>query len=267
MAMVEGKLNDKVAIVTGAAAGIGAATAEVYAKYGAKVALVDVSEDVHATAKAIAEKYDSEVLAFTADVRDAEALKNIAKETYDKFGAIDVATPNAGICKMYDFMDMPDEIRDAHIDINIKGVWNTCKAVIPYMEDAGHGVIVIAASVTGDLVADPGESAYALSKAALVGLTKALAIEFAPKNIRVNCTQLGFARTPMSEFMANQSNPEDPESVFADMGRGIPVGRLANPHEVGELCAFLASDESSYLTGSQIVIDGGASIRESNMGV
>lgn len=116
-------------------------------------------------------------------------------------------------------------------------------------------------------VADPGESAYALSKAALVGLTKALAIEFAPKNIRVNCTQLGYARTPMAEAIARQSCPEDPESALAEMAKGIPVKRLASPDEVGELFAFLGSDESSYITGSQFVIDGAATIRESNMGV
>ena len=162
---------------------------------------------------------------------------------------------------------MTDKDRDFHIDVNIKGVWNTCQAVLPQMLAQGGGVIVIASSVTGDIVADPGESAYALSKAALVGLTKALAIEFAPKNIRVNCTQLGYARTPMAEAIARQSCPEDPESALADMAKGIPVKRLASPDEVGELFAFLGSDESSYITGSQFVIDGAATIRESNMGV
>lgn len=183
------------------------------------------------------------------------------------FGRIDVAACNAGVCRLGSFLEMTDKDRDFHIDVNIKGVWNTCQAVLPQMLAQGGGVIVIASSVTGDIVADPGESAYALSKAALVGLTKALAIEFAPKNIRVNCTQLGYARTPMAEAIARQSCPEDPESALADMAKGIPVKRLASPDEVGELFAFLGSDESSYITGSQFVIDGAATIRESNMGV
>ena len=259
---VPAKLEGKVAIVTGAAKGIGRAIAERYAAYGAKVCLTDVDEQVEKAAQEIAVKHHIETMAIVCDVRDREQMDAAAKACYEQLGAIDIACPNAGICKLCNFLDMSDELRDAHIDINIKGVWNTCQAVIPYMLKEGKGSIVIASSVTGDLVADPGESAYALSKAALVGLTKALAIEFAPEHIRVNCTQLGYARTPMSEFMAEQSNPENPEQVFEDMSRGIPLKRLADPEEVGELFAFLGSDESSYLTGSQIVIDGGSTLPE-----
>ncbi len=101
-----------------------------------------------------------------------------------------------------------------------------------------------------------------MTKAALVGLTKCLAVEYADRNIRVNCSQLGYARTPMVEKMALESNPEDPESAIADIAAGVPMKRLANPIEVGELFAFLGSDESSYLTGSQIVIDGGSTLPE-----
>ena len=126
----------------------------------------------------------------------------------------------------------------------------------------GGGSIVIASSVTGDIVADAGEAAYALSKAALVGLTRALAVEYAGRNIRVNCTQLGYARTPMVERMALESNPADPERAIQDIARGVPMRRLADPRELGELFAFLGSDESSYLTGSQIVIDGGSTLPE-----
>mgnify|MGYP000042181376 FL=1 len=115
----------------------------------------------------------------------------------------------------------------------------------------GGGSIVIASSVTGDIVADAGEAAYAMTKAALVGLTKCLAVEYANRNIRVNCSQLGYARTPMVEKMALESNPEDPESAINDIARGVPMKRLAKPIEVGELFAFLGSDEASYLTGSQ----------------
>ena len=111
-------------------------------------------------------------------------------------------------------------------------------------------------------MADAGEAAYALSKSALVGLTKALAVEYAARNIRVNCTQLGYARTPMVEKMAMESNPSDPESAIRAIASGVPMGRLADPREVGELFAFLGSDESSYLTGSQIVIDGGSTLPE-----
>ena len=261
------KLQDKVAIVTGAAMGMGASIAKVYAKYGAKVVMTDVSDKLEETAQAIRDQYGAEIIAVKADVTKPEEMKAAADMAVKQFGRLDVAACNAGVCRLGNFLEMSDKDRDFHIDINIKGAWNTCQAVLPQMLAQGGGSIVIASSVTGDIVADPGESAYALSKAALVGLTKALAIEFAPKNIRVNCTQLGYARTPMAEAIARQSCPEDPESALVDMAKGIPVKRLASPDEVGELFAFLSSDESSYITGSQFVIDGAATIRESNMGV
>lgn len=261
------KLQDKVAIVTGAAMGMGASIAKVYAKYGAKVVMTDVSEKLEETAQAIRDQYGADVVAVKADVTKPEEMRAAVDAAVKTFGRLDVAACNAGVCRLGNFLEMTDADRDFHIDINIKGAWNTCQAVLPQMLAQGGGSIVIASSVTGDLVADPGESAYALSKAALVGLTKALAIEFAPKNIRVNCTQLGYARTPMAEAIAKQSCPEDPESALVDMAKGIPVKRLASPDEVGELFAFLSSDESSYITGSQFVIDGAATIRESNMGV
>lgn len=261
------KLQDKVAIVTGAAMGMGASIAKIYAKYGAKLVLTDVSGKLEETAADIRARYGAEVVVSRADVTRPEDMKAAVAAGVAAFGRIDVAACNAGVCRLGSFLEMTDKDRDFHIDVNIKGVWNTCQAVLPQMLAQGGGVIVIASSVTGDIVADPGESAYALSKAALVGLTKALAIEFAPKNIRVNCTQLGYARTPMAEAIARQSCPEDPESALADMAKGIPVKRLASPDEVGELFAFLGSDESSYITGSQFVIDGAATIRESSMGV
>ena len=169
---------------------------------------------------------------------------------------------NAGVCRLAPFEKMSDEMRDFHIDVNIKGVWNTCQAVIPYMLEAKKGSIVIASSVTGDIVADAGEAAYAMTKAALVGLTKCLAVEYADRNIRVNCSQLGYARTPMVEKMALEPDPENPEGAITQIAQGVPMKRLARPEEVGELFAFLGSDESSYLTGSQIVIDGGSTLPE-----
>ena len=254
------KLDGKVAIITGAAVGLGEGIADVYAKYGAKLCMIDLSEDVKKTAKKLEEKYDAEIIPFVCDVRDK--LKEACKITYEKFGKIDIACLNAGVAQVAPFEEMTDEMRDFHIDINIKGVWNGAQAVVPYMLENKKGSIVIASSVTGDLVADPGEAAYATTKAALVGLTKCLAVEYADRNIRVNCSQLGYARTPMVEKMAIQSNPEDPESAINDIAINVPMKRLSTIYEVGELFAFLGSDESSYITGSQIVIDGGATLPE-----
>ena len=216
------KLDGKVALITGAAAGLGEGISTAYAKYGAKLIMVDLSPEVEKTAEKLRKEYNAEIITVVANVADRAQMDAAAAQ----------------------------------------GVWNTCKAVIPYMLKQGGGNIVIASSVTGDIVADAGEAAYAMTKAALVGLTKCLAVEYASRNIRVNCSQLGYARTPMVEKMAVESNPENPEAAIADIAVGVPMKRLAKPIEVGELFAFLGSDESSYLTGSQIVIDGGSTLPE-----
>ena len=262
------KLDGKTALVTGAAVGLGAGIAEVYAKYGARLCLVDVDAAVEETAARLRQEYGAEIITAVANVADKAQMKAAAAKTAEQFGRLDIACCNAGVCRLAPFEEMSDEMRDFHIDVNIKGVWNTCQAVIPYMLEQGKGSIVIASSVTGDIVADAGEAAYAMSKAALVGLTKCLAVEYASRNIRVNCTQLGYARTPMVEKMAVESNPADPESAIADIAKAVPMQRLAKPTEVGELFAFLGSDEASYLTGSQVVIDGGSTLPETmSMGV
>lgn len=262
------KLDGKIALITGAAVGLGEGIAEVYAGYGAKLCLVDVDAAVEETAARLRREYAAEIITAVVDVADKAQLQAAAARTVEQFGRLDIACCNAGVCRLAPFEEMSDEMRDFHIDVNIKGVWNTCQAVIPYMLEQGKGSIVIASSVTGDIVADAGEAAYAMTKAALVGLTKCLAVEYASRNIRVNCTQLGYARTPMVEKMALESNPADPESAIADIARAVPMQRLAKPTEVGELFAFLGSDEASYLTGSQVVIDGGSTLPETmSMGV
>ena len=262
------KLTGKTALITGAAAGLGEGIAEVYAKYGAKLCLVDLDPRVEEVAARLREQFGAQIITAVANVADKEQMRAAAQKTAETFGELNIACCNAGVARVAPFEEMSDELRDFHIDVNIKGVWNTCQAAVPYMLRQGGGSIVIASSVTGDIVADPGEAAYAMTKAALVGLTKCLAVEFAPRNIRVNCSQLGYARTPMVEKLAVESNPADPEAAIADIARAVPMKRLAKPTEVGELFAFLGSDESSYLTGAQVVIDGGSTLPETtSMGV
>ncbi|NEG88548.1 SDR family oxidoreductase UcpA [Bifidobacterium aerophilum] len=261
--MVQPKLEGKVAIITGAAAGLGEGIAETYVKYGAKICMVDLSADVDATADRIRGMYPgAEIVTAVANVADRAQMDAAVAKTVEAFGPINVACCNAGVCRLAPFEQMSDEMRDFHIDVNIKGVWNTCQAAIPSMLSNGGGAIVIASSVTGDIVADAGEAAYAMTKAALVGLTKCLAVEYADRHIRVNCSQLGYARTPMVEKMAVESNPDDPEAAINDIAVGVPMKRLAKPTEVGELFAFLGSDEASYITGAQMVIDGGSTLPE-----
>lgn len=256
------KLSNKVAIITGAAAGVGQGIAEVFAREGAHIALWDIDTQVEDLAKELADKYQVKALGQKVDVANKAEVQAAVQAVADHFGQVDIIGANAGVCRLAAFEEFPDDLLDLHLNVNIKGVWNTCQLAIPHLLKQGGGSIVIASSVTGDLVADAGEAAYALTKSALVGLTKCLAMEYADRNIRVNCTQLGYARTPMVEKMAVESNPENPESVIDGIAIGVPMKRLAKPEEVGELFAFLASEESSYITGGQFVIDGGATLPE-----
>ncbi len=258
------KLQNKVAIITGGAMGNGLGIAKVFLKEGAKIAILDYDEKINETVNNLRnQNYD--VLGYKVDIRDVEKVNAVIKDIHEKWGNIDVLVNNAGVCRLKPFMDMEDELRDFHFDINIKGTWNVTKATLPYMK---KGSIVNLSSVTGPLVADSGEVAYATTKAALIGFTKGLAAELVDKNIRVNAIMPGYIMTPMVSGMAKESNKENPDSVVEGIAQGIPMKRLGTIEELGNLAAFLASDESSYITAQGIVIDGGSTLPETmTMGV
>ncbi|BCD04628.1 hypothetical protein BC30052_1683 [Bacillus cereus] len=168
-----GKLDGKVAFVTGAAMGNGAGIAHVFAELGAKVLLVDISETVHETAKNIVSK-GLDAASYVVDVADMNAVKEVVKDAYEKYGKIDVLVNNAGVIRLANFLDMSDEMRDFQFQVNINGVWNFSKAVLPYMIEKSYGKIVNMSSVTGTLVADEGETAYATTKAQNLGIYKSI---------------------------------------------------------------------------------------------
>lgn len=262
-----GKLTGKVAFITGASKGIGEGIAKVFAKHGAKLVLAARSQATKELAEQL-RREGTEVLVLSMDVTKRESIQEGVKKAIEQFGKIDVLVNNAGVCVLGEFLEQSDEERDFHFDVNIKGVWNVTREVLPYMINQKYGKIVILSSVTGDMVADPGEVAYATSKAALVGFTKSMAREVAEYNITVNAICPGYVLTPMVENMAKQSVPENPQSVIDGIAKAIPLKRLADPMEIGELAAFLGCEESSYITGTQIVIDGGSTLPETaDMGV
>ena len=254
------KLDNKVAIVTGGAMGNGLGIVEVFIKHGAKVALLDYSDSTYDTIKRLRDK-KYEVIGYKVDIRDIDKVKQYVDEIYQKYGHIDILVNNAGVCKLETFENMDDYLRDFHFDINILGTWNVSKACLPYLKES-KGNIINLSSVTGPLVADSGEVAYATTKAALLGFTKSLAAELVNYGIRVNAIMPGYIHTPMVDGIAIDTNKEDPESVIKGIAAGIPMGRLGTIDELGELAAFLASDESSYITGQGIVIDGGSTLPE-----
>ena len=204
------KLENKVAIVTGGAMGNGLGIVKVFLKYGAKISIFDYSEKLFETVENL-KKEGYEVDGYKVDIRDNEKIKEAVDKVIEKHGHIDILVNNAGVAKLTPFLETTDEIRDFHFDINIKGAWNMSKAVLPHMGQGG--AIVNMSSVTGTMVADTGEVAYATTKAALLGFTKGLAAEVVEKGIRVNAILPGYIMTPMVEGIAKDSDSNNPDSV------------------------------------------------------
>lgn len=255
------KLEGKIAVVTGGAMGNGKGIVDVFLKYGAKVIILDYSDNLPSVIASYREK-QLPVGAYKVDIRDKKIVTSCVNDIVKRFGRIDVLVNNAGVAKLMPFSEMTDEVRDFHFDVNIKGTWNVTQAVVPYMKNQKYGKIVNLSSVTGTMVADSGEVAYATTKAALMGFTKGLAMEVVKDGITVNAICPGYIMTPMVEGIAKDSNATNPEEVVKGIAAGIPMGRLGTIEELGELAAFLASDESSYITGTSIVIDGASTLPE-----
>ena len=250
-------LEGKVAVVTGGAMGNGLGIVKVFLKEGVKVAILDYADELPETIKTLG----TNVIGYKVDIRNKDIVNKTIEDIHKRLGNIDILVNNAGVAKLAPFTEMDDETRDFHFDINIKGTWNVTKAVLPYME---KGSIINLSSVTGPMIADPGEVADATTKAALLGFTKSLAAELVSRNIRVNAIMPGYILTPMVEKIAIQSDSNNPQSVIDGIARAIPMQRLGTIEELGDLTAYLASDRSSYITGQGIVIDGGSTLPETS---
>ena len=260
-------LQGKIAVVTGGAMGNGKGITEVLLEKGASVVILDKSSELTNTVNEFGAK-GYKVLGINVDISNKNLLIHVVDIIKKYYDHIDMLVNNAGACKLETFEKMSDELRDLHFDINIKGTWNVTKVLLPMLRSSGKASIINLSSVTGEMVADPGEVAYATTKAALIGFTKALAREEVSYGIRVNAILPGYIRTPMVDGMAKESNPSNPEEVINGIANAIPMKRLGDIKELGELAAFLASDASSYITGSSIVIDGGSTLPETvTMGV
>ena len=259
-----GRLEHKVGVVTGAAMGNGWGITKVFCREGAHVVMLDVNEKVFEAAKDF-EGQGYKLSVSRVDVTDFEAVQKAVDEVAGKLGKIDILVNNAGIAKLIPFLEMTDQIRDRHFNVNIVGAWNCTKAVLPFMVEKNYGRIVNLSSVTGPLVADVGETAYAITKAGLWGFTKALAMEVVGNNITVNMICPGMIDTPMVRNGVAELMPDDPQAIIDVLAAGIPMKRLGTPEDIGELAAFLASDAASYITGQPFVIDGGSTLPETHL--
>jgi 3-oxoacyl-[acyl-carrier protein] reductase len=241
------RLKDKVAIITGAAKGIGFVTAQRFAAEGAKVIIADIKLDA---VQAAATQVPS-AEAYVMNVTDRASIQAVVDQVMQKYGCIDILINNAGITQDARLIKMTEAQFDAVIDVNLKGVFNCTQLVVPHMLDAGAGVIVNASSVVG-LYGNFGQTNYSATKFGVIGFTKTWARELGPKGIRVNAICPGFIATEMVKAM--------PENILQDIERRCWLGRLGTPEEMANVYLFLASDEASYVNGVALEASGGISL-------
>lgn len=248
----------RVAVVTGAASGIGRAAAERLHTEGAMVAVLDLDG---AAARAVAETLDGDQersLAVTCDVRDTDSATAAVEAAADRFGGVDVLVNSAGIVRYGEVTDVSDQDWEAVVDTNLTGAFRMMRAVVPHLRARGRGAIVSVASNQA-YASQRSVAAYVASKGGLVALTKAVALDHADEGIRVNAVAPGSTRTAMLETAAARFAPEDPDRAIRDWGHALPIGRVIEPGEVAAVIAFLASDESSAVTGATYLCDGALS--------
>jgi len=251
------ELQDKVAIVTGGAKGIGLASAECMVRQGADVLIVDVNVEALEVARDHLKEYAGQIDAMCADIARVTDTEQAVQSAVKRFGAVDILVNNAGIQTFGDPMTTTEEIWDRTMDVNLKGHWLMSRAAIPEMLKRGKGAIVNISSVQG-LASQRNVVAYATSKHAMIGLTRSMAVDLASSQIRVNCVCPGTVNTPMiHSIVERDSNPERLKNILNKMH---PIGRIAEPAEIGEVVAFLASYRASFMTGSVITVDGGLTV-------
>ncbi len=246
-------LKGKVAIITGARRGMGKADALAFAKNGAKVVVTDISQEECELVFDEIKKNGGEGLAVKCDVTDKKEIEEMVKKTVDKFGKVDILVNNAGICQFKPFLELTEEEWDRTLDINLKGYFLCAQTVAKEMVKQKSGTIVnIASVVMGQIgMGMAGLAHYSASKGGIAALTKTLALEFAPYNIRVNAIAPGAIDTPMAA-----STKADPKVLEATLAM-IPLHRMGKAEEIANTVLFLTSDASSYVTGSIVVVDGG----------
>lgn len=254
------RLKDKVALITGGASGMGRAAAYLFSKEGAKVAVLDVDIEGGNKTVDMIKSYGGEAFYVKGDVSKEVDVEKAVKEIISNYHQLNVLFNNAGIVLVKDLIDTEEKEWSKLIDINLKGMFLLSKHVVPEMIKAGGGSIINTASIYG-LVGAAKYTAYCASKGGVIGLTKAMAIELAPYNIRVNCICPGNISTSMLENEAviwSKLWGKDVKEIKEEFSRMQPLKRVGLPEEVAYVALFLASDESSYVTGSAFIVDGGA---------
>lgn len=244
------RLKDKVAIVTGAGSGIGRATAEIFAKEGAKVIVADYNQETANETTEMIKQAGGQAVSVRADVSKEEEVKAMVQAAVQNYGGLDILFNNAGVALMADLANTTDEIWQKTIDVDLKGVFLGIKYAVPEMEKRGRGKIINTASIAG-LVGFQGITAYCAAKGGVVNMTKEAALDLATKKINVNAIAPGVIKTNMTVDLLKD------EKMAQGMLAQTPIGRLGEPEDIAFAALYLASDESDFVTGHTLVVDGG----------
>ena len=248
------KLKDKVAVITGGAIGIGAATARLFAHEGAKLVLIDVDAARGQETCQEIESQGGSCQFYQADVANAEQVARVLGQIVQDFKRVDILVNNAAIWRPGRVTDLDEETWDSVLNTNLKGIFLVSKYTLPVMIKAKQGVVINVASVAG-LVGAPEASAYAASKGGVVNLSRSMALDFAPYNIRVNCLCPGLIDTAQGDSVVGHYKPEmDPTEAKRTWQ---PVHRVGTPEDIAKAALYMASDDAEFMTGSIFVIDGG----------
>lgn len=248
------KLAGKVAIITGAGSGIGRAAALLFAREGASIVAADIAVEPGEETAALIREAGGQALFVRTDVSNPSEVQAMVQTAVATYGRLDILFNNAGITIPATATDTSEEIWDKTIEVNLKSVMFGCKYAIPEMIKSGGGAIVNTASMLG-LVASPRQAPYCAAKGGVVMLTKQIAADYARENIRVNCICPSEVNTPLHRRFIEES--PDPEATRRALLARIPLGRVAEPEEIAAAALFLASDDSSYITGVALPVDGG----------